>query len=777
MKHHSLTHILVLLLFSPFALTGDVDLVIDEDDIFAWNSDSDTDPRGLCALSDGRLVYFEDEGGNLATDAVVLIDPSQNGVNRFSVLVDENTLEDLSPTKVYGAHVSDIVRDANDNLYLMVMGIWNSANPPRRDNYVVKVPYDANTGFGTPERIVDVFDGGKDGSHRTFHRLALSGDTLYILFDNLETSGDNLDGIKTAGDNGIYSFDLSGSTPAATSALTFLASYGDINAVLSDPAEAGDAFGMWQIRADANGNVYGFIHEHGDNRTGDLIQVTAGGVVSVFLSQEEAESETGINSIFTYETNLHIDANDHFWVMETGSGTEEREILIELDENGIFQAQHADYFQIEDNASDINSSLTTIASNAISMDDAGKVYLFFSKANNASIISVDPSVACDHNLTYTWPLENGQLPALDISTGYGPRQLDSTGMRYDFHRGIDIDMPTGTPLYAIADGVVTKAGWHTGFDEQVVAVRHGNCAPYVYSYYIHLSDVDVVIGQQVTGGVTIVGESGESFSGYEHLHIETRVGGIFQSNCRNPKEFLPYSDNAPTAGTLNAVNEANDGFVFYVEYEADELEMDLNQLDFTWGTDAVTWNWPLANLLNGPDHPEGMDRPVINFGQNVNGVAFAEDHDSSTDTAYHSFVIAGLDDGASSGTFTLTDIQGTGTDTALNLTGRSDLRIQEGQQEQTTDLDVDNVVSFDYTLENTGNASITADLSVISSANNTINLSTSQVTLAAGATQVVTVTVTLNTSHTLGVGDGFILIADPNDSTLNVAAMGSVITE
>ena len=42
--------------------------------------------------------------------------------------------------------------------------------------------------------------------------------------------------------------------------------------------------------------------------------------------------------------------------------------------------------------------------------------------------------------------------------------------RYDFHRGVDIPIPIGTPLVAIDDGTVRIAGSHQAYNDGVVQV-------------------------------------------------------------------------------------------------------------------------------------------------------------------------------------------------------------------------------------------------------------------------------------------------------------------
>jgi len=108
-----------------------------------------------------------------------------------------------------------------------------------------------------------------------------------------------------------------------------------------------------------------------------------------------------------------------------------------------------------------------------------------------------------------------RLPvALPIGDGFGPR-----GVR--FHTGIDIPAAHGTAVLAARRGVVAFAGLAGGYGRLVV-VAHGRG---VETYYAHLSQVEVGVGEPVRHGehVGLVGSSGHS-SG-PHLHFEVRVRG------------------------------------------------------------------------------------------------------------------------------------------------------------------------------------------------------------------------------------------------------------
>jgi murein DD-endopeptidase MepM/ murein hydrolase activator NlpD len=116
-----------------------------------------------------------------------------------------------------------------------------------------------------------------------------------------------------------------------------------------------------------------------------------------------------------------------------------------------------------------------------------------------------------------------------ISSGYGYRTDPITGLRA-FHRGLDLTAPKGNPVFAAADGVVTRAG-RFGALGKAVYIAHG----FGYSTrYAHLSGIDVVPGDRVKRGDTIgeVGQTGRA-TGY-HVHYEVYEEG----QSKNPLEHL-----------------------------------------------------------------------------------------------------------------------------------------------------------------------------------------------------------------------------------------------
>lgn len=110
-----------------------------------------------------------------------------------------------------------------------------------------------------------------------------------------------------------------------------------------------------------------------------------------------------------------------------------------------------------------------------------------------------------------------------------------------FHQGIDIAAPSGTPVYAVANGkviyIVTGCrvgNYRCGGDYgNVIYLQHSG-QPYDETRYAHLSSVSVTCGQIVSQGQQIgtVGSTGNSTE--PHLHFETRIRG----SAKNPLNFI-----------------------------------------------------------------------------------------------------------------------------------------------------------------------------------------------------------------------------------------------
>lgn len=116
-----------------------------------------------------------------------------------------------------------------------------------------------------------------------------------------------------------------------------------------------------------------------------------------------------------------------------------------------------------------------------------------------------------------------------FTSGFGYRR-DPFGRGTRFHSGVDWAGAHGTPILASADGVVTFAGWQSGYG-RLIKISHDFG---IETRFAHLAKFDVKVGQKVSRGQKIgaMGSSGRSTG--THLHYEVRVGGT----PVNPMSFI-----------------------------------------------------------------------------------------------------------------------------------------------------------------------------------------------------------------------------------------------
>ncbi|MDI6753102.1 MAG: peptidoglycan DD-metalloendopeptidase family protein [Thermodesulfobacteriota bacterium] len=120
-----------------------------------------------------------------------------------------------------------------------------------------------------------------------------------------------------------------------------------------------------------------------------------------------------------------------------------------------------------------------------------------------------------------------------ISSGFGDTRLSSSSGGTRPHMGIDIPAPSGTPVVAPADGLVSFAGREAEYG-RLICLDHGHGYSTMFG---HLKDLFVQTGDKVKRGQTIgtVGTSGKSTG--PHLHYEVRFNG----NPVNPARYLNQS--------------------------------------------------------------------------------------------------------------------------------------------------------------------------------------------------------------------------------------------
>ncbi|MBR2334698.1 MAG: M23 family metallopeptidase [Clostridia bacterium] len=129
----------------------------------------------------------------------------------------------------------------------------------------------------------------------------------------------------------------------------------------------------------------------------------------------------------------------------------------------------------------------------------------------------------------------------------------STMEDYRVHLGVDVVAEVDTPVYAAADGVVSKV-WDDPLMGRCVAIYHGD---EVYTYYKNLN---AALAENITQGAEVkcgdeIGKVGETaileLADEPHLHLEMTVGGL----SVDPRDY--FSDKALEAMSRDTSYEQN----------------------------------------------------------------------------------------------------------------------------------------------------------------------------------------------------------------------------
>lgn len=122
------------------------------------------------------------------------------------------------------------------------------------------------------------------------------------------------------------------------------------------------------------------------------------------------------------------------------------------------------------------------------------------------------------------PVEGGY-----ISSYFGGRPDPFSGHAAR-HTGIDISTPTGTPVLAVAEGMVTFAGVRSGYGD-VIEIDHGNG---YMTRYAHNSKLVVRPGQRVHVGDVVAKAGSTGRSTGSHVHFEV----WYKGNVVNPLAYV-----------------------------------------------------------------------------------------------------------------------------------------------------------------------------------------------------------------------------------------------
>ena len=119
-----------------------------------------------------------------------------------------------------------------------------------------------------------------------------------------------------------------------------------------------------------------------------------------------------------------------------------------------------------------------------------------------------------------------------VTSEFGYRSDPFTGETRG-HTGMDLAVPTGTPIRAALPGTVTVSQYNSSYGYYVM-IDHGNGLSTLYG---HNSQLLAQVGQTVEAGDIIARSGSTGRSTGPHLHFEVRING----ERTNPRYYLPSS--------------------------------------------------------------------------------------------------------------------------------------------------------------------------------------------------------------------------------------------
>lgn len=124
-----------------------------------------------------------------------------------------------------------------------------------------------------------------------------------------------------------------------------------------------------------------------------------------------------------------------------------------------------------------------------------------------------------------------------ITSGFGYRTHPTTGEKL-FHNGVDIGIPTGTPIYSPEDATVHAVYYNSIGGNQLVLKHEGER----YTGYAHLNSLPALkIGQKINAGTQVAtsGNTGRTTGPHLHFTYKTNASAVkTEDRYSDPKIYL-----------------------------------------------------------------------------------------------------------------------------------------------------------------------------------------------------------------------------------------------
>ena len=154
-------------------------------------------------------------------------------------------------------------------------------------------------------------------------------------------------------------------------------------------------------------------------------------------------------------------------------------------------------------------------------------------ANGASSVA-SVYMPNDFSMVYM-PMKEGEY---SVTSPFGPRISPITGAP-EIHTGVDMAGDAGTPIYAVADGVVLSITWGGAGNNGIVIEHHVNGQVFT-SRYLHSYADQIMVkpGDEVKAGQQIASVGSSGMSTGPHLHFEMHHGAGIDTDASEPLGFL-----------------------------------------------------------------------------------------------------------------------------------------------------------------------------------------------------------------------------------------------
>ena len=168
-------------------------------------------------------------------------------------------------------------------------------------------------------------------------------------------------------------------------------------------------------------------------------------------------------------------------------------------------------------------STETIIDSIENKVNTSSVEFFTATDNIKTTLASKQKIKNENSIPSLWPTK-GNI------TSYYENRKNPLGNEYEFHKGIDIAVPKGTPIYATASGKIIKSEYSKSYGYYIV-IDHQN---EYKTLYAHNSSLNVKKGDYVNAGEQIAYSGATGNVTGAHLHYE-----VIENNKRvNPKNFL-----------------------------------------------------------------------------------------------------------------------------------------------------------------------------------------------------------------------------------------------